>query len=280
MREIRGRVAVVTGAASGIGRALAERFSNEGMRVVMADVEEAPLRAACDALRAQGAEAIAVVTDVSRAADVEHLAVRAQETFGGVHVVCNNAGVIAGGVSWEAPIEDYQWLFDVNVWGVIHGVRTFVPILLAQGEEAHIVNTSSMAGVTTLPYASIYHMTKHAVLAYSESLYHELRLSGSAVGVSVLCPEGVATRIDESERNRPAALRGDAPASPAREVVAKALSEQTRAGIDPAEIAGRVVRAILEDRFYVLSDDTWRRACDVRLEDVRTGRNPTLTPPG
>jgi NAD(P)-dependent dehydrogenase (short-subunit alcohol dehydrogenase family) len=151
MQELRGRVAVVTGAASGIGRALAERFAAEGMKVVLADVEPGALADAAHALARAGAETLAVETDVSRAEQVEALARRTLDAFGAVHVVCNNAGVFAGGPCWEAPLADYEWLLGVNVWGVIHGIRSFVPILLEQGDEGHVVNTASMAAVTTLP---------------------------------------------------------------------------------------------------------------------------------
>ena len=162
------------------------------------------------------------------------------DAFGGVHILCNNAGVIRGGVSWESPIEDYAWQLGVNTWGVIHGIRTFVPILLEQGVEGHVVNTASMAAVTHMPYSGIYTMSKHAVLALSESLYHELKLREAKVGVSALCPELVSTGIADAER---------------------------------------VVEAIREQRFYILSEDVWRRCCEVRLEDVRQARNPTFAPP-
>ena len=283
MKEFRGRVAVVTGAASGIGRALAARFAAEGMKLVLADVERGALAAAARELEASGCETLAVETDVSRAEDVAALARRTLDTFGAVHVVCNNAGVFTGGLSWEAPRSDYEWVLGVNLWGVIHGIRSFVPILLAQGGEGHIVNTASMAALTTLPYAGIYHMSKHAVLALSESLHHELALRGSQVRVSALCPELVATRIDASERNRPAPLRpepGAAGEGPERELVRQAIIQGVARGTPPAKIANRVLDAIREQRFYVLSDDGWRRSSEVRSEDIRLGRNPTLAPPG
>ena len=279
MKELRGRVAVVTGAASGIGRALAARFADEGMKVALADVEEAALAEAVRELEARGATALAVPTDVTRASDVLRLARRTQEAFGAVHVVCNNAGVFTGGTCWEAPVEDYEWLLGVNVWGVIHGIRTFVPLLLEQA-EGHVVNTASMAAVTTLPFTGIYHMTKHAVLALSECLHHELRARGAKVGVTVVCPEMVATRIDAAERNRPASLRREAAPTAEREIVGKAIADAVKRGIPPAAIAERTLAAIREERFYVLSDDDWRRMAATRCEDVRTGRNPTFSVPG
>jgi NAD(P)-dependent dehydrogenase (short-subunit alcohol dehydrogenase family) len=281
VQHLEGKVAVVTGAASGIGLALARRFGQERMRVVLADVDGTGIDAAAADLRGAGIDVLAVATDVSRAEDVATLAARTLDAFGAVHVVCNNAGVFAGGLTWEAPAEDYAWVLGVNVWGVVHGIRTFTPILLQQDDEGHIVNTASMAAVTTLPYAGIYHMSKHAVLALSESLYHELRLRGARIGVSALCPEAVATRIGDSERNRPERFlaRAAGPPSPERELVDEALRQNTRTGTAPAEIAGRVLDAIRTDRFYVLSEDAWRATAETRMEDIRLARNPTFAPP-
>ncbi len=283
MQDLRGKVAVVTGAASGIGRALATRFAGEGMRVVLADVEQGPLDAACGELAAQGHDVCAVRTDVSRADEVQRLAAATLDAFGKVHVVCNNAGVFTGGRSWQAPLSDYEWVFGVNVWGVLHGLRAFVPILLAQGEPAHIVNTASMAGVTGAPMAAAYYMSKHAVVALSESLFHELALEKTPVGVSVLCPEMVSTGIARSERNRPAELgRGELEDDPGRDLVEGAIKELIYMGVPPSEIADRVLSAVLENRFWILSKEggTWRASCDARLEDIRLGRNPTLSVTG
>jgi len=278
VKNLRERVAVVTGAASGIGLALATRFAEEGMKVALADVEERALAEATRRLEAAGAPALGVPTDVTSATDVARLARRAKAEFGAVHVVCNNAGVFSGGTCWEAPLEDYEWLLGVNVWGVVHGIRTFVPLLLEE-EEGHVVNTASMAAVTTIPFAGIYHMTKHAVLALSECLYHELRARGARVGVSVVCPEMVATRIDTAERNRPERLRGTASATPESDLVTRSIADAVKRGIAPEQIAERTLRAIREDRFYVLSEDSWRELANGRCEDVRLARNPTLRVP-
>ncbi|MEO6029928.1 MAG: SDR family NAD(P)-dependent oxidoreductase [Candidatus Binatia bacterium] len=281
MKELKGRVAVVTGAASGIGRALAENFGREGMRVVLADVEGDALAATAQAIGKTGVEVLSVETDVTKPADVDRLAEKTLAAFGGVHVVCNNAGVFAGGLSWSQPLADYQWVLGVNMWGVIHGVRTFVPIMLERGEEGHIVNTASMAALTANPYAAAYHMSKHAVLAYSEVLYHELRGVGAQIGVSALCPEAVATQIDDCERNRPVALRTPPRAAAMDvELVNGAIRAAVASGIPTQVIADRVLSAIREDRFYVLSDaDTWRRSSETRLDDIRLARNPTFMPP-
>ena len=281
MERFEGKVAVVTGAASGIGFALASKLGELGMRIAAADVEVEALGRAERALRERGIEAIGVATDVRSAASVRALADRTLAAFGAVHVVCNNAGVFAGGLCWEVPVEDWEWVLGVNLLGVIHGIRTFVPLLLAHGEDGHIVNTASMAALTSLPFAAPYVASKHAVLALSESLQHELALRQARIGVSALCPEAVATRISDAERNRPADLRGGPRSdAPERAMIEKALGAAVSKGVPPARIAERVVDAIRARRFYVLSDDDWRRASEVRHEDIRLGRNPTLAPPG
>jgi NAD(P)-dependent dehydrogenase (short-subunit alcohol dehydrogenase family) len=279
MQELTGRVAVVTGAASGIGLALARRFAQEGMRVALADVERDALMRARDELAESGADAIGVVTDVSQADSVQALAEATLDAFGKVHVVCNNAGVFAGGVTWESPLSDYEWVFGVNVWGVLHGIRTFVPILLRQGEPAHVVNTVSMAGLTTAPLGSAYFMSKHAALALSECLYHELAGQETPVGVSVLCPEIINTGIGRSERNRPPHLKREPEeVGPGGELIEGVLRETIGNGLDPSVMAERVVDGIRSGRFYLLSEEggSWRRSCETRLEDIRLARNPTL----
>src|ERR1044071_1599934 len=207
MKEFAGKVAVVTGAASGIGRGLAEACARERMKVVLADVDESALAQAERDLKDAGAEALAVRTDVSKAGDVEALARRTLEAFGAAHLLFNNAGVGAGTTVWESTLEDWQWVLGVNLWGVIHGVRTFVPLMLKQADECHIVNTASMAGLVSGPALGVYKVTKHGVVSLSETLQCELALMKSKVGVSVLCPAGVKTRVMESERNRPEELR-------------------------------------------------------------------------
>jgi NAD(P)-dependent dehydrogenase (short-subunit alcohol dehydrogenase family) len=279
MKNLNGKVAVITGAASGIGRAIAETFAGQGMKIVLADVEAAPLEEAARALRAKGAEAIGVPTDVVSADSVAALAERARDAFGRIHVLCNNAGVFVGGLCWKQPLSDYEWVLGVNTWGVIHGIRTFVPILIEQGEEAHIVNTASMAAVTSAPFSGLYTMSKHAVLALSECLYQELRATNSKIGVSCLCPEAVATGIGQSSRNRPQELAGDSEPAPEAEMVEEALRATVDAGLPPQAMADRVLDAILSDRFYILGEGNWMDAAAARMADIRAGRNPGFTTP-
>jgi NAD(P)-dependent dehydrogenase (short-subunit alcohol dehydrogenase family) len=281
MQELRGRTAVVTGAASGIGRALALRCADEGMRVVLADVEAGALREAASQIEKRGGEALPVVTDVAQADSVRELAQRSLDAFGAVHLLCNNAGVFTGGTSWESPLSDYAWVFGVNVWGVIHGIQAFVPILLEQ-EEGHVVNTASMAGVTCTPFVAAYVMSKHAVFSLSETLYLEMRAKGTNVAVSVLCPELINTRIAESDRNRPEHLKRDGPSHTERDLVEGAIRSSVATGVEPARMADRVIEAVREQRLYVLSPegDPWRAACNARLDDLREARNPSGVVPG
>ncbi len=200
MKRLDGRVAVVTGAASGIGLALCERFAAEGMKVVMADIEAGPLAAAEATVRRTAPAVLASRVDVSNPDDVERLARETYDAFGVAHVVCNNAGVAVLGAIHEHTLADWQWVINVNLWGVIHGVRAFLPRMLAGGDEGHIVNTASMAGLTTAPYMSVYDVTKHGVVALSEAMYKEAQVTGSPIGVSVVCPGLIDTNIMRSSR--------------------------------------------------------------------------------
>ena len=281
MKELAGKVAVVTGGASGIGRAMAEGFAAEGMKLVLADVEMDSLQAAKSELEDGGAEVLAVRCDVSQADQVSDLAEKTLEAFGKVHVICNNAGVFAGGISWEAPVSDYEWVLGVNTWGVIHGIRTFVPILLEQGEEGHIVNTASMAGVTSAAMSAAYYMSKHSVMALSESVFLELQQKEAKIGISVLCPELINTGIGRSDRNRPEHLkRPDEGENAERDFVEGVIRQVIPQGLAPKVMADRVIDAIRENRFYILSEEggSWRNACNRRLEDIRLGRNPSPEP--
>ena len=284
MQVVEGKVAVVTGAASGIGRAMARTFGAAGMKVAIADVEAGALRETRRDLAADGIEAAAFVCDVAQADAVQKLAEDARAAFGGVHVVCNNAGVFCGGTTWGTPTNDYEWVLNVNVWGVIHGLRTFVPILLEQNEPAHVVNTASMAGLTTGPMTAAYFMSKHAVVALSESLYHELAARpGCPVGVSVVCPELVNTRIFHADRNRPPHLKRDADEDLPEETVQveSAVSNVASLGVDARVLAERTLAAIREKRFWVLppDGDPWRVAARLRNESIDNATNPTLGGP-
>jgi NAD(P)-dependent dehydrogenase (short-subunit alcohol dehydrogenase family) len=280
MQEFQGKVAVITGAASGIGMALATQAAREGMKVVVADVESSALEHVATRLRSSGAEALAVRTDVARADSVQELAEKTLEAFGAVHLLCNNAGVFTGGASWEAPDADWDWVLGVNVYGVVHGIRSFVPILLAQTDESHIVNTASMAGLTTMPFSSVYSVSKHACVALSECLHHEMVVAGGKVKVSVLCPEGIATRINTSFRNRPNEHGRKDDAAPAGEdAVLEGLDRLVGGGLDPSAMAERVFAGVRDERFYLLPPESspWRSACHERLDQIRTATNPTFS---
>jgi NAD(P)-dependent dehydrogenase (short-subunit alcohol dehydrogenase family) len=272
MHTFRGRVAVVTGAASGIGFGLAERFAAEGMRVVLADIEEPPLAAAAQRLRSTGADVVHVRCDVSRAEDVDRLAAEAVSAFGAVHVLCNNAGVAdtSGASIWEASLEDWQWVVGVNFWGVVYGIHTFVPLLLQQ-DEGYVVNTASAAGLLPATLGS-YSATKHAVVAVSESLQMQLSAIGAHVGVSVLCPGAVATRIMEAERNRPGGARTAPPSNPSARPIMERLRHAIPAGMPPSEIAAHVVEAMRQERLYILPHPAVLEAVRERVEDIEAGR--------
>jgi NAD(P)-dependent dehydrogenase (short-subunit alcohol dehydrogenase family) len=268
-----GRVAVVTGAASGIGLALCRRFADEGMRVVLADVEAAALEAAAAELTARGAEVLAVVTDVSDEAQVQALRDRTLAAFGAVHLLCNNAGVGGPhGLLWEVSRGDLDWVLGVNTHGVLHGIRAFVPVLLQQ-DAAHVVNTASIFGVFA-GTLGIYGPSKHTVVALSEALHLQLREVGSSVGVSVLCPGAVATRIASSARNRPASAGAPSADRAADQQSMDRMNALVDAGRDPADVAGLVVDAIASGRFYVLTSTHRHDAIRARAEAIIAGDAP------
>lgn len=263
-----GKTAVVTGAASGIGLALARRCAAEGMRVVLADVEAAPLAAAAEALTASGAEVLALRCDVSDPSSVDALAVGTLERFGAVHLLFNNAGVSAAGPVWEAPLAEWDWVLGVNLMGVVHGLRAFVPIMLRQEGEGHIINTASMAGLVASAGMGVYNTSKSAVIAISETLQRDLAEAEARIGVSVLCPGWVQSRILASGRNRPL----DAGASPPPDARTRALVKQIRewvdAGLPADEVAGIVFNAIRARRFYILTHPTWKRMIEKRVRGI------------
>ena len=236
----------MTGGASGIGRALAVRLAREGARIVLADVDQAGMSEVVDTIRAGGGEAVAVRTDVSRLGEVQALAERAFETFGVVHVLCNNAGVATWGGLERATHQDWQWVLGINLWGVIHGIEAFVPRMIDSHEPGHVVNTASMAGLVASQGLGVYNTSKYAVVGLSETLAKDLRPYG--IGVSVLCPMGVDTRINASERNRPPELRNQTPATEE----AMTLMGRTLA---PEDVADMTVAAIRDDRLYVITHE-------------------------
>ena len=263
MDDLEGKVAVVTGAASGIGRALADRWADSGMKVVLADIEQGPLDAARDELDAAGADVLAVCTDVADGDQVDALAAATIEHFGAVHLVCNNAGVGGGGLSWEASREDWGWVLGVNLWGVVHGIRAFVPHLVAQ-DEGHVVNTASIAGFAYGPFMGPYNASKAAVVAISETLKAELAMQGSKVGVSVLCPGWVNTRIHESDRNRP----GGPVQSDLMDMGREAMKQVIAGGKPPAEVANLVAAAVREGTTHIFTGDEWIGLARGRMETV------------
>jgi NAD(P)-dependent dehydrogenase (short-subunit alcohol dehydrogenase family) len=276
MKDFRGKVAVITGAASGIGRALAERCAREGMKVVLADVEPGALAEVVANLPAGGATALAVRTDVSQAGDVEALARKTLEAFGAVHLLCNNAGVATSGTVWESGLTDWEWVLGVNLWGVIHGVRTFIPVMLAQDTECHVVNTASLSGLISFPRASVYAVSKHGVVTLSEALHHELAERGGKVKVSVLCPGLVQTRIVDGARNRPDRLAATAPLAPVEAAGWETLRRQMQTATPPQQIADAVFQAIRAERFYILPHPEGKAWIRTRMEDILQERTPTL----
>jgi len=279
MQDFNDRVAVVTGAASGIGFALAAAFAAAGMKVVLADIEAAALSNAVTTLQTTGAEVLGIRTDVTDSAAVQALADAAVERFGAIHVACNNAGVGGGGLSWEAPLDTWEWVLGVNMWGVINGVRAFVPILIQQ-PEAHVVNTASVAGLVAGPYMGPYNASKYAVVAISETLHHELAIVAPHVKVSVLCPGWVRTRIADSARNRPGTESPDTAPSSAFAQVMQSLIDR---GMAPGDVAAKVLRAIRAEQFWIMphddTEDFWTRFVNERAEALVARTNPSLHAP-
>ena len=277
MREFRDKVAVVTGAASGMGRAFAERFAREGMHVVLADVEQAALDRAVGELRDQQYEVLGVRTDVMRLDDVRALARDTLDAYGAIHLVCNNAGVegYLEGPLWEASSNDWEWTFGVNFWGVVNGVRTFLPIMLAQDVEGYLVNTASAAALVR--GSNMYGITKHAVRALSETLYGQLKQRQARIGISVLCPGVVNTRLFAGERNRPVELRNEhaAPGPRPSDSIRQGWFERAAHSLAPMAVADRLVTAIQEEQFYVYTDRDWDDRIQAFCHALLRGDNPS-----
>jgi NAD(P)-dependent dehydrogenase (short-subunit alcohol dehydrogenase family) len=281
MKEFKGRVAVITGAASGLGREFANVASNLGMRLVLADVDAAALEQATGELQAGGAEVLSMVCDVRKAAHVEELADAALARFHAVHLLFNNAGVGAGGLIWENSVADWEWVLGVNLWGVIHGVRVFTPLMLECARrdpdyEGHIVNTASMAGLLNPPAMGVYSVSKHAVVSLSETLYQDLRLVDAPIQASVLCPYFVPTGIDRSQRHRPDDVRGEAALTPSQQTAQALVSKAVASGKVPAsEVARLTFEAIREGRFYIYSHPQALGAVGERMDAIVHGRVPS-----
>ena len=279
MKNFQNRVAVITGAASGFGREFAIIGARLGMRLVLADVQQEALAATAAELEAQGAQVLAMPCDVRKGEQVEALAQAAMARFGAVHLVFNNAGVGAGGLVWESTQADWEWVLGVNLWGVIHGVRVFTPLMLACAKddpdfEGHLVNTASMAGLLNPPTMGVYNVSKHAVVSLTESLYHDLDLVGAPIGASVLCPYFVQTGISQSDRNRPDDVPASAPTASqiaSQATMAKAVSSGK---VSATEVAERTFAAIAEKQFYIYSHPGALGNVQKRMEDIVTGSNP------
>ncbi|MBF6991290.1 MULTISPECIES: SDR family oxidoreductase [Cupriavidus] len=280
MKDFSNKVAVITGGASGFGKEFARIGADLGMKLVLADVQEDALDATVAEFKARNVPVIGLRTDVSRAEQVQALADAAMEAFGQVNLLFNNAGVGAGGLVWENSLQDWEWVLGVNLYGVIHGVRIFTPLMLAAAEkdpsyQGHIVNTASMAGLLNPPAMGVYNVSKHAVVSLSETLYQDLGLVSEQVRCSVLCPYFVPTGINQSQRNRPAELANQAP--PTRsQLVSQALSDKAVGSgkVTAAEVAQKTFDAIRADSFYIYSHPQALAPVRQRFEDIVGPRNP------
>jgi len=269
--DLRGKTAVITGGASGIGLALAERFGAEGMNVVIADVEQSALDAASDQLIAAGISCAAMRCDVSDRNAVEALADFAYDEFGAVHVLCNNAGVVHRALTWEATIESWEWVLGVDLWGPIYGVHSFVPRMIASGEPGHVVNTASTAGILAFPSICSYDVAKQGVVALSEVLLADAMAANVPIRVSVLCPGVVRTKIGQSERNRPETVGGKAFGT-------QSLTTATEA-IDPEEVAEHVLRALIEGTFWIMTHPRYVGLAEERVAGMLSGGIPPIPSP-
>lgn len=276
MDELRGKVAVVTGAGSGMGRAMAERFAGEGMSVVVADVEQPTLDETVATIVTAGGSAVGVRTDVSSSVDMERLAEAAYAEFGAVHLVCANAGVFSGGIVWERPLADFEWTMGVNLYGIVHAIRSFVPRMLSGGQPGHFVTTASMGGLVTNAFSGPYYTSKFAAVGLTECLAHDLASVGAPIGVSCLVPSLVATGIGFSERNRPERHvdRLNPDPTPDAEFVTAAIRDATASGMPPAEVADLVLDAVLADRFWIPTKPSYHDQIRSRHEDMQALRQP------
>ena len=276
MKKLDGKVAVITGGASGIGLAMAHAFGAEGMKLVLGDVEQGALDRATQTLAEHGYEALGVRCDVAKFEQVEALAQAALERFGKVHLVCNNAGVSITGPIFEMSLDDWRWVYDVNVWGVIHGIKAFVPILMKQGEEAHVVNTASLASFNGTGDHAPYCSSKAAVLSLSQALYSEMAAYNTDIGVSVVCPGMVDTAINKSWRNRPEGDKAWSERESKDEAFVKGSDSFQAAGVGPDEIARLTLDAVKQDQFYIFNGDSWPLYLDHFVKPILTASNPPV----
>ncbi len=273
MMELRGKTAVVTGAGSGIGRALALACAREGMGLVLADIDAPGLAETARLLAPTGMAVLTQRCDVAEATQVEGLAAAAWERFGLTHLVFNNAGVSVAGPTWTTTLDDWTWALGINLRGVVHGIRSFVPRMLEAKLEGRVVNTASAAGLTSVPGSSVYCVSKHAVVTMSECLAQELELVGASVGVSVLCPAFVPTGIAEAGRHRPAALGAKNPLAAPYEEFARKAVQAGRLSAD--EVAKATLEGVKARRFYILPHEKIKNAVQTRMRDILDDRKPT-----
>ena len=274
MRDLEGKTAVITGSASGMGRAFAKCFGGEGMNVVMADVEEKALRVAASRVEALGASVLPVVTDVSDEASMDHLGEATREAFGSPHLICLNAGVAAPTRPMETlTSNDWKWTLGVNLWGVIHGIRVFLPELKAQ-DEGHVVITASVAGLTSYPWLGPYNTSKHGATTLAETLHAELAEAGSKVQVSCLCPGAVATNIGDAERNRPKELANEESSAPEAGDLSEFAATFQDFAKNPSEVAQLTLAAVVEGRFWIETDDRYREAIRARHRAIESQMQP------
>jgi NAD(P)-dependent dehydrogenase (short-subunit alcohol dehydrogenase family) len=278
MKDFKGRVAVITGAGSGFGREFARLAAARGMRLVLADIAAGPLEETAAPLRAAGASLITQVCDVARSHSVKELADRSHAEFGGVHLLFNNAGVASGGYVWETSDRDWAWVMGVNLMGVVHGLQHFVPRMIeaaARGEPGHVVNTASMAGWLNAPLMGVYNVSKHAVVALTESLYQDLRAANSSLGVSLLCPAFVPTGIAHSHRHRPAELANEGAVTASQRMAQAASEKAVSSGrLSAAEVAEQTYAAIESGRFYVFTHPKILPSVQARFEAALAGAAP------
>jgi NAD(P)-dependent dehydrogenase (short-subunit alcohol dehydrogenase family) len=274
MKEFAGKVAVITGAGSGFGREFARIGAKRGMKLVLVDIQQDALDAIAEELK--DSEVLALRVDVAKADQMELLAEAAYARFGAVHLLFNNAGVGAGGLIWENTVADWEWVLGVNVWSVIHGVRLFTPRMIAQGDECHIVNTASVAGLLSAQLMGVYNVSKHSVVTLSETLYQDLRVVNANIGVTVLAPAFVPTGIADAERNRPEEFKRDGELTESQKIAAAQSKKAVSSGrVTAPEVAVKVFACIEEKRFYCLTHPKILGSVELRLQDILQGRNPS-----